>query len=46
MFLLSANALLLERSEGISRLDLHCDGQGKRLVLSVVVLDGAFCIGD
>ena len=37
-FLLSANALLLERSEGVSRLNLHFDGSAKRLVLSVFVL--------
>ena len=37
-FLSSADALLLERSERVSRLHLHCDGEAKRLVLSVVVL--------
>ena len=37
-FLSNADALLLERSERVSRLNLHCDGKAKRLVLSVVVL--------
>ena len=37
-FLSSADALLLERSVRVSRLNLHCDGEAKRLVLSVVVL--------